>query len=97
MFRISSKPFKTNLPKPRPLTRHAASWKLITDAANAALGRRVREHRRVAGLSQVALGRRSRVGSRFISEVELGRGNPSLGTMAMIADGLGCSVADLVK
>jgi transcriptional regulator with XRE-family HTH domain len=57
----------------------------------------VREHRCAAGLSQVALGRRANVGWRFISEVELGRGNPSLGTMAMIASGLGCDLAELVK
>src|SRR4051812_10059004 len=81
----------------RTFRRPLAPWRILSDKANAALGRRVREHRRAAGLCQIALGRRSNVGSRFISDVELGRGNPSLGTMAMIADALGCTVADLVR
>jgi transcriptional regulator with XRE-family HTH domain len=81
----------------RTFRRSPAPWRILSDAANVTLGRRVREHRRAAGLSQAALGHRSNVGWRFISEVELGRGNPSLGTMAMIANGLGCAIADLVK
>jgi transcriptional regulator with XRE-family HTH domain len=34
------------------------------------------------------------VGYRFISELELGRENPSLETIVLLADGIGCELAD---
>jgi len=34
------------------------------------------------------------MGERFITELELGRGNPSLATIVLLADGLDCNVVD---
>lgn len=59
-------------------------------------GRCLRASRLVAKMSQATLGQRSRVGQKFISACELGQANPSLATIALIADGLGCDVADLI-
>ena len=47
-------------------------------------------------MTQVELERRSRVGSKFISEIERGTTNPSLETMVLVADALGCDVVDLL-
>jgi transcriptional regulator with XRE-family HTH domain len=40
------------------------------------------------------LSRRSKVGRQFISEIELGRENPSLETIVMLADGLQYDLSD---
>lgn len=58
-------------------------------------GKRFRQIRLAAGVNQRELARRSRVGYRFISEMELGRENPSLATIVVLADGVGCELADL--
>lgn len=47
------------------------------------------------GISQRELDRRSHVGYRFISELEIGKENPSLATVLRLADGLACELADL--
>ena len=60
-------------------------------------GRRLRELRRAAGLTQRDLARQSRVTRKFIQEVEDGTSNPSLETIVLLADGLGCEVADLFQ
>jgi transcriptional regulator with XRE-family HTH domain len=59
-------------------------------------GRRVREHRLTAGMTQAELGRRSRVSLDFISHIERGTSNPSLETMVLVACALDCSVVDLL-
>lgn len=66
-----------------------------TRAALVTFGKRVRAERLAALMTQRELARRSRVGYRFISELELGRENPSLATIVLLADGLGCNVVDL--
>lgn len=58
-------------------------------------GKQVRQVRLAARMSQRELDRRSRVGYRFISELELGRENPSLATIWRLSEGLGCDLADL--
>jgi transcriptional regulator with XRE-family HTH domain len=60
-------------------------------------GKQVRHIRLAAKISQRELGRRSRVGYRFISELEQGRENPSLATIALLAYGLGCQLSDLFQ
>jgi transcriptional regulator with XRE-family HTH domain len=68
---------------------------LQTRAVLATFGQRFRAARLSMMMSQRELSRRSRVGYRFISEMELGRENPSLATIALLADGLGCDLSDL--
>ncbi|HET7288245.1 MAG TPA: helix-turn-helix transcriptional regulator [Pyrinomonadaceae bacterium] len=68
---------------------------LQTRAALVSFGKRFRGVRLSAKMTQRELARRSRVGYRFISEMELGRENPSLATIVLLADGLGCELADL--
>lgn len=58
-------------------------------------GKRVRHVRLQMVMSQRDLDRRCHVGYRFISELELGKENPSLATVVRLADGLGCDLADL--
>jgi transcriptional regulator with XRE-family HTH domain len=59
-------------------------------------GRRVRACRLAAGLSQPELGRLARVTPKFIGEIERGSSNPSLVTMALVANALGCGLVDLL-
>jgi hypothetical protein len=51
--------------------------------------------RGIAVGSSTAAARRWQVGHRFISEMELGRENPALATIVLLAHGLGCELADL--
>jgi transcriptional regulator with XRE-family HTH domain len=60
-------------------------------------GGRVRARRLAAGMSQAELGRSSRVTPKFISEIERGASNPSLMTMVLVADALGCGVSELLQ
>lgn len=68
---------------------------LQTRAVLVSFGQRFRSIRLSAKMTQRELARRSRVGYRFISEMELGRENPSLATIVLLADGIGCELADL--
>jgi transcriptional regulator with XRE-family HTH domain len=72
-----------------------AHWHDVTRGANVAFGRRLREYRVAAGLSQPELARRSCMRYEFIGKMERGIGNPSLGTLALVADALGWRIADL--
>ena len=58
-------------------------------------GRQLRRLRLEAGLDQRQLSKRSGIGYRFISLIELGRQNPSLATIVLLADGIGREVAEL--
>jgi transcriptional regulator with XRE-family HTH domain len=53
--------------------------------------RRVRLSR---GMTQRELDRRAHVGYRFISELEIGKENPSLATLMRLADGLDCALSE---
>lgn len=52
------------------------------------VGARVRELREVAGLTQDELGTRAKLTPKFISKVENGHVNPSIGVVARLCDGL---------
>jgi transcriptional regulator with XRE-family HTH domain len=58
-------------------------------------GKQVRHVRLARGITQRELDRRCHVGYRFISELEIGKENPSLATVMRLADGLGSDLADL--
>lgn len=47
-------------------------------------------------MSHRELARRAKVRQSFISETECGETNPSLESMALIADALGCPVCELL-
>jgi transcriptional regulator with XRE-family HTH domain len=61
------------------------------------LGENVRTLRLAAGLSQVELAVKAGIPQEFISRLERGAALPSLGKLAMIADGLGVSEADVLS
>ncbi len=58
------------------------------DARKARLGQQVQRLRVARGLSQKALAERAQLSARFVTEVEKGRANPSLGSLQELADGL---------
>lgn len=53
-----------------------------------AVGARLRRLREAADITQDELGRRSNVTAKFISEVENGRTNPSIGVIGRLSAGL---------
>ena len=61
-----------------------------------AFGQTVRARRRGRGMTQAALGRRSRMSGKSIGEIERGVANPSLLTMQAVAKALGVGLRDLV-
>ena len=61
------------------------------------LGRAIRSRREDAGLSQEALAERASVHRTYVSMLERGIGNPTVGVLADLADVLGVRVSDLVR
>lgn len=60
------------------------------------LGRNCRERRTTLQMSQAELSERSGVAASHLSNIEKGRGNPTLEVMEAIANVLDCSVVDLL-
>ena len=60
------------------------------------VGARVRQLRRVRRLTQEQLAERAGLSHKFLGEVERGRGNPTLTTLAALSDALGVQLADLL-
>jgi transcriptional regulator with XRE-family HTH domain len=67
----------------------------LKETVSGALGARIREERRAAGLTVRALAARVGVSFSLISQIELGRATPSVATLWSIATELGLPVADL--
>jgi transcriptional regulator with XRE-family HTH domain len=57
-------------------------------------GERLYAMRKRAGVSQAYLATRSRVGQRHVRKLERGTSNPTLATLILLADALGCELAD---
>ncbi len=58
--------------------------------------KRIRAHRKAAGLTQEAVAEQCGLQVETISRVESGRTTPSLETLLALAEALGCGVADFV-
>lgn len=67
----------------------------ISPNPQVAIGRAVRTRREEIGMSQTALGLEVDLKQSWISHIELGRGNPSYGTLDRIARALGWSMPQL--
>ncbi|HEY6790964.1 MAG TPA: XRE family transcriptional regulator [Trebonia sp.] len=63
----------------------------------ASIGRQLREARLALGMSVREMGRRVDVSASFISQLELGKTMPSVGTLYSIASELGLSLDDLME
>ena len=59
------------------------------------VGKRVHELRRLRRLTQEQLGERSGLSYKFIGEIERGKGNPTIVTLASLAHALGVDVPEL--
>lgn len=62
------------------------------DAAARAVGKRVKELREAAGMTQDELGQKAKLSAKFISQVETGQANPSIGVVARLSAGLGMAL-----
>jgi transcriptional regulator with XRE-family HTH domain len=62
---------------------------------SAQFGARIKVMRRSRGLSQERLAEKAVIDSKFLSQLELGKRTPSLGTVQRIAHGLNIPVKDL--
>ena len=63
----------------------------------ARFGKRIRELRRVKGLSQEAFAARCRLDRTYISGIERGKRNVSLLNISLIAGALGVSISELTE
>jgi transcriptional regulator with XRE-family HTH domain len=61
------------------------------------LGRNLKRIRTAKGISQGQIGRILEVDKSFISNIENGKTNPTLSTIAKIAKAVGVSVGELMK
>jgi len=76
-----------------PVVRSAAAARSLL----ASLGRAVRERRRARGWTLAQAAQASGLSSRFLADVEAGRGNISVVRLASLAKALACSLADLLE
>lgn len=60
------------------------------------MGARVRQLRHARRLTQEQLAERAGLSYKFLGEVERGRGNPTLTTLAALSDALGIRLVDLL-
>ena len=70
---------------------------MADESIEALLGRRVREMRKSAGLTQAGLAERAGLAFETISRLERGKAKPTIGLLAKIADALGVSAASLIE
>lgn len=61
------------------------------------LGKNLKRIRTEKGISQGDIGRALNVGRSFITNIENGKTNPTLSTIAKIAKAIGVSVGELMK
>ncbi len=61
------------------------------------LGARIKEIRRLRGLSQEQLAEKVSLDAKFISKIEVGRRSPSLETMESIANAMEVEIKDLFE
>ncbi len=66
-----------------------------SDAVLIAVGKRVSSLRKQKGLTQLRLALLCETTQSYISDLEVGRRNPSLVILKRIADALNCSLSDL--
>ena len=66
-----------------------------TDAVQKALGKRIKELRRIANFNQETLGAKIELSSRTLSEYERGNCLPSMNTLIRLADALETPLEDL--
>jgi transcriptional regulator with XRE-family HTH domain len=60
-------------------------------------GRRVHALRDLRKLTQEELGERASISGKFVGQIERGTGNPSLATIARLAQALGIELPELVR
>ena len=61
------------------------------------LGKNLKRIRIAKGISQGEIGRRLEVDKSFVSNIENGKTNPTLATIAKIAKAIGVSVGELME
>jgi transcriptional regulator with XRE-family HTH domain len=69
---------------------------MATSEAGHAFGREVRRRRHAQGLTLEALGEAADLAPNFIGGIELGHREPSIGSMAKLAAGLGAPLGELL-
>ena len=88
--RVNSQEQPNEAAEKRGIVHAAASQRAML------LGRNCRERRTTLQMSQAELSERSGVAASHLSNIEKGRGNPTLEVMEAIANALDCSVVDLL-
>ncbi len=75
---------------------NAQSGRFPPDALLGALGKSVRVHRRRRGWTLERAAKAAGLSSRFLADVEAGRGNISVSRLSDLARALGCRIGDLL-
>lgn len=78
------------------LTNNTFKGNMAFMSLNKRIGKNIRKQRLIRGWSQGDLARKLKVDRSYISSLESGRRNPSIGTLEKIAQTLGCAVFVLV-
>lgn len=60
------------------------------------IGQRVKQARKVAGMTQIELAKKTNLSRSYIGDIEIDRYNPSVSTLTIIAEATGVSTAFLL-
>ena len=91
---VSQHTFTGFIAQPRLAILHAVRSR-VTDLP-ARLGARVKQLRQGRRMTQEQLAERAGLSYKFVGEVERGRANPTLTTLAALADALGVTLIDVL-
>jgi transcriptional regulator with XRE-family HTH domain len=86
---------RTAPPPPPPERGETPGPGEVGRQAGALLRTQVADARRVSGHTLASVARRSGLSTAYISQIESGSANPTLHTLAQLAAGLGCDLAEL--
>lgn len=61
------------------------------------IGKKIKALRLEKGMKQLELAKKAGISNTFLSDIEIGRTNPSLKTLEKIANALGTTCSDFLK
>jgi transcriptional regulator with XRE-family HTH domain len=78
-------------------TPYNAGWRIVMENDRKELGKRIREIRKIKGLTQEELGEKANLNYKFVGELERGKVNVSLDSLVRISKALEIYIGDLFR
>jgi transcriptional regulator with XRE-family HTH domain len=78
-------------------TPYNSGWRTVMENVRKELGKRIRELRKIKGLTQEELGEKANLSYKFVGELERGTVNVSLDSLFRISQALDIYIGDLFR